>query len=187
MYLFNQLAILFGLYFEIFYLYLTCGAVIIGTFFFLNGHQIVTHTIVTNYTRWKNINNLLSGQYTNIFYVFWYSLALINKALYLSFIQYMNNSVKKINKNTYEISYLVNGKMYNMIITPIKGPARILQVIDENNEDVTDMVLPYAGPINDWHGRSFTPKDFKRSTLTFELGCGREITFKEDQTLNVEC
>jgi len=98
----------------------------------------------------------------------------------------MNSSVKKINKNTYEISYLVNGKMYKMIVTPVKGPAPVLQVSDENEEDVSDMVLPFLGPRNDWHGRVFTSKDFKRRSLTFELGSGEEVTFEEDQKLLID-
>lgn len=176
---------LLRLYVETYYLYLTCGTVTVGSFFFLEGHKIVTTSVDNNYRRWKQLNGLISSQYNNVFYLVWCGLVLASKAMYLSALQYFNNSVKRINKNTYEISYLVNGRVYKMLVTPIRGPSRVLQVSDENNEDITDLVVPFLGPRNDWHGRKFTSKDFKRKTLTFELGNGEELTFEEDQELSV--
>ena len=189
MYLFSiiilTIIMLYRLYVETYSLYLTLGTATVGSFLFMEGHKIVTTSVVTNYRRLKQLFNLVSPQYNNIFSVVWCSLVLIGKALYLSALQYFNNSVKRINKNTYEISYLVNGKTFKMLVTPIKGPSRVLQVSDENKEDVTELVLPFLGPRNDWHGRTFTSKDFKRKTLTFELGDGEEKTFEEEEALSV--
>lgn len=177
--------ILFLLYFELFYLYLSFGGAIIGTFFFLDGHQIIANTVVSNYRKWRRLNNLVSSQYNNVFTIFWYSFMLINKAFYLSFLQYMNSSIKKVGRNSYEISYLIEGKMYKMIVKPQKGPSRVLQVSDENKEDITELVLPFLGPKNDWHGRKFVSWDFNRKSLTFELGNGEERTFKDEDILDV--
>lgn len=178
--------ILFLLNLELFYIYLSCFTCIFTTFFLFDGYQIITNTIVFQYKRWRQLNELVSYQYKNAFSIFWYSFILISKAFYLSFLQYMNNSIKKIDKNNYEISYLIDGKMYKMIVKPHKGPACILQVIDENNKDITDEIIPYLGPENDWHGRKFSSKDFKKKSLTFELGNGEERTFEEGEILNVK-
>ena len=36
---------------------------------------------------------------------------MVSKFFYLSFVQYMNNSLIKLDKNKYELSYIVNGKL----------------------------------------------------------------------------
>ena len=91
----------------------------------------------------------------------------------------MNTSVRKLDKKTYEISYVIDRKLYKMIVTPKRGPAPIIQVSDENSTDITDYILPYMGPEYDWHGKLFTPKFFQRKSLTFELMNGEEFTYEE--------
>jgi len=69
-----------------------------------------------------------------------------------------------------------------MIVKPVKGPRLILQVIDDMNNDVTDVVLQYIGPKYDWHGSAIDPSFFNgTSFLTFELADGTsETMFSRD-------
>ena len=48
--------------------------------------------------------------------IVWFSIVIILKVLYLSILEKLNKSIKKIDNNTYELSYAVNGKIYKMII-----------------------------------------------------------------------
>ena len=158
----------------------------LGTFISLDGHKIVKNRIIKSYKDWKQLNNLVSSQYKNVFAICWYSLVMINKALYLSFIQYMNNSVRKLDNKVFEVSYIINGKIYKIWVQPKKGPSLVLQVSDENQEDITDEIIPYLGPCNNWHGRLFSSKDFKKKSLTFELSNGEERTFEDGDSFNLD-
>ena len=87
-----------------------------------------------------------------------------------------------IDNSTYEITYVINSRIYKMIVKPVKGPRLILQVIDDSNNDVTDVVLQYIGPKYDWHGTALDPSFFNNTSfLTFELADGTsETLFSRD-------
>jgi hypothetical protein len=98
----------------------------------------------------------------------------------------MNNTVKKIGKNTYEITYNIAGNTYKMIVTPTKGPSPILQISDHNLNDVTNEILPYLGPERNWHGNKFNLDFFNKESLTFELADGSTKIFTLDKHLHIE-
>jgi hypothetical protein len=153
--------------------------IIILYFIYLDGLIITKNVVKTHYKKWKGLNELVSTRHKTTILIFWFSLKIICHSLYLSFLQYMNNSVKKIDRKTYEISYIINGKIYKMIVIPDRGPCPVLQVTDEKHNDITDIILPYLGPSNNWHTRKFCPNFFKRKSLTLELSNGEEKTFNE--------
>ena len=115
------------------------------------------NTVTTSFRKFQRLNSLVATQHTGLLTITWFSFMLICKALYISFLQYMNNSVKKINSKTYEITYVVNGRLHKMLVTPAFGPDPILQVSNEHEHDITDSIVPYLGPCRDWHHRPFTP------------------------------
>ena len=95
----------------------------------------------------------------------------------------MNSAIKKLDKNKFEITYVINGKMFKMITSPPKGPSLVLQVSDDNQDDITEIVLPYIGPKNNWHNVEFTPSFFESKFLSFELSNGDTKTFSEDEVI----
>ena len=97
----------------------------------------------------------------------------------------MDNTVKKLNTKTYEISYIIQGKIYKMVVTPIRGPTPVLQIRDETDEDITDKVLPYLGPRHDWHGSKFTADIFGCKKMTFELADGTDKLFETNNVLKL--
>ena len=97
----------------------------------------------------------------------------------------MNNSVTKFNNKTYEVSYVINGKLYKMLVVPKRGPLPVLQISDESQNDVTDHILPYMGSRYDWYGENLNPKYFGYKSLTFELSDGNEYTFTNDSNMNI--
>lgn len=142
----------------------------------VGGCRIMYDSVTRHYDDWKRLNTLVATQETNSVAVTFISLHMILSTLYISLIQYLNNSVRKIGKNVYEVSYVINGKIYKMLVTPVRGRPPVVRITDENGEDATDMVRPYMGPKLDWHRTVFRPDFFNRGSLTFELSDGTSRT-----------
>lgn len=155
-------------------------------FFILDGHRILYNTIVPRYQRWGRLKTLMSTRYKGMYKIVWISFLMVCKALYINFLQYMNSTVRMIDYKTYEITYIVSGKIYKMLVTPPRGPTPILQISDDTSNDVTDIVLPYLGPSFDWHGKVFSPDFFGHTSLTFELSDGSERTFEGKNHAKIE-
>lgn len=147
-----------------------------------DGFKVIKNT----YSRWKNLNGLVSTRHKDSMSIAWISVQMIIQACYINFIQYMNSTIVRLKPGVYEITYVINGRMYKMIVKPQKGPSPVLQISNDLQEDITDKVLPYMGPKYDWHGDAFTPKFFDCETLVFELSDGTEHTFERETHVNVE-
>lgn len=146
-------------------------------------HLVIKNVVMKKFKKFRKLNSLVATSETENFKIIYVSLKLIAKASYISFIQYMNNSVTPIQGGkSYEITYVINGKMYKLIVTPTRGPAPIMQISNDNGQDVTDIVLPYMGPQYDWHYREFAPKFFGYKSLTFELANGSERTYEDSDS-----
>ena len=150
---------------------------ILGLFYYLGGVNIAKEVIAPIYKRWKNLNRLVSTTESSTWFIILISLKLVIYSLYISFLQNINKTVRKIDKKTYEISYVINGKLYKMISHVQFGPSPILQIIDDQENDVTETVLPYMGPSYNWHGNKISPDFFGHNSLTFELADGTEYTY----------
>lgn len=168
-------------------------AISTAMFIKLDGPMIIYNTIIPRYKRLCQLNKLVASQYPNSddwkkrlitnSTIFCVSMVILSQYLYKNAIQYMNNNIKQIDNRLYEISYIIDGKHHKLITNVCRGPQRILQVSDDKQEDVTDLICPYAGPESNWHGYSFTPLFFKRKSLTFELNDTTEITFFNDEVI----
>jgi len=167
-------------------MYLIITGILAGIFIGLGGHTIVKETVMDKYRRFRSLNKLVSSQYKNICMILWVSIQLICKSLYLSFVQWINNSVVKVDKHRYEVSYLINGRLYKMVVKPVRGPAPILLVTDEECNNVTDLVIPYMGVQRDFHGVKITPQFLGYKELTLELDSGETIVLDETEVLRLE-
>ena len=161
------------------YIFITFGILLLSFFYHIEYHLVIKQTFIKKYKKIKQIKNLISLTETNNIRILWISFRLIFHTFYILFLQYMNNSIRKIDRKTYELTYVLNGKLYKMIILPKRGPVPILQISNDKHEDVTDVVLPYMGPCYDWYGaKRLPPNFFGYSSLTFELSDGTEHTYK---------
>ena len=160
----------------------------LGTFLFwrTEAYLVIKNVVVKNFKKFKEVNLLVSSVKKQKSSIIWVSLKLIFQAIYISFIQYMNSSVKHIDNKTSELTYVINGRIYKMIIIRKRGPSPILQISNNFENDVTEQILPYMGPQYDWHGNTFTPEFFGYSSLTFELGNGTEYTYETNDSLSTE-
>jgi hypothetical protein len=137
------------------------------------------------YKKWKKINNLVSSQHKDLISIYGISIKMIFQALYLAFTQYLTNSVKKLDKNVYLVEYIIGGKVYKMIVMPKRGPNPVVQIRDENEDDITDNIIPYFGPNYNWHMVNIIPQFFKCKKMTFELDDGTQKIFDELEYINI--
>jgi len=159
---------------------LALGFLFMAFMYRLDAHLVIKEAATSRCRRWNSLNQLVSTTQTGKCTIAWISLKLILQTLYISFLQYMNTSVHKLNRKAYEVTYVINGKIYKIVVMPKRGPAPVLQISDDEQNDVTMHVLPYMGPQYDWHGNRLTPKFFGHKTLTFELSDGTEHTYEGD-------
>jgi hypothetical protein len=146
--------------------------------YLLDIHLIVKNEVATKYNKWIRLNSLVSTNQKTKLAIILVSLKLIFQAIWISFLQYINKTTKKLSKNKYEITYVIEGKLYKLIVTVTRGPSPVLQIINNSNEDITSKIIPYVGPDYNWHNSQFTPEFFNCDTLSFELADGSEYTVK---------
>lgn len=142
-------------------------------------------TIKTKYIKFRELNKLVSSKYKPISMILWISLCMIAKMYWIIFLQWCNNTIEHLDNKTVSISYVLQGKLYKLVVKPRKGPNNVLLVLDEENNDITDLVLPFLGPNLDWHKKEFTPHFWKKKTISFELSTGEQKTFSEHDTIQL--
>jgi hypothetical protein len=169
-------------------LYLLCIGILTGMFvsmYHLEGHLVVYNSVSNRKAQILKLVSVVSTQHKNIITIIWMTMCLIAEALYISLIQRLNKSVKRIDNKTFEITYFVGGRLYKMRVTPKRGPSPVMQISNENQEDVTDQILPYMGPSYNWHNNTFSPACFGHQTLVFEFMDGTETAFEEKNVVDL--
>ena len=119
------------------------------------------------------------------FKLMYLSIHVMLEILYISLTQKLNKSIKKINKNQYEITYCIRGRIYKIRSNIQRGPSQILQIIDENSNDVTAEIEPYMGPNYDCHKSTYTPLDFNKQELIFNLSSGQTKVFNASDNIRI--
>lgn len=100
--------------------------------------------------------------------------------------QKISNNIKKIDKHTYLIDYQIQGRHYQFMVQhTYKGPCPVLMVVDEYNEDVSNLIVPMLGPNYDAYSHSvkLTPRFFKRAKLEFCMINGETLEFHENDQI----
>ena len=149
----------------------------------LDAFRIVGNSCSHGYSQWKKVNKLVETREKNGVKIALKSMKIMLDTLYLSLIQYLNSSVRRIDRKKYEISYTIEGRTYRYVARASRGPQPVDIVLDETGNDVTEAVLQYLGPRRDWHGDRLTPASFGANALVFYLQEGEQITFQCDEVL----
>ena len=161
------------------------SATLMVVFVYLDGHHIVKNTAVVKWKKFRHLNRLVSTNYKGFFTILWISTCMIMKALWISILQYLNSTIIQIDKKTYKVTYVIKGETYKMIVKPHRGPRKILLVSDEKQEDLSDIIFPYLGPEENFHGKKYTPKFFEKKELIFELSNGTEKIFYDIEEIDI--
>lgn len=147
-------------------------------------HTVVKNTIVTKYESFRELNKLVGTRYSTFGMILWISFCMILKMYWIMFLQWVNSSVMHSrDKKTFELTYVVKGRMYKIFLTPSRIPFPFLLVTDENHDDMTDVILQYYGSSFDWHKTEFTPAFWGKKSLTFEMTNGETKSFSEGECL----
>jgi hypothetical protein len=150
-----------------------------------DGHTIVKEAVVTKYRRFRDLNKLVETRYKTIGMILWVSCCMVAKMYWMNFLHWANNSIEHVDHKTVIVSYVLNGKLYHMVVRPRRGPTSVLLVTDQDSNDVSDTIIPFMGPNQDWHGREFTPSFWQKKSLTFELANGNQKIFAEHEKIEV--
>jgi hypothetical protein len=143
----------------------------------------INNSLCIYWGNWRSINKLVSRNNKNKVSIIFYSITMIVKILWISILQYFNNTVISIDKNIYEVSYVINNKLYKFHTCVQRGPVPILQIIDQDDNDVTSRVLPYMGPKYKGHALEPSPYTLKYESLSFELCNGNSYTCKGTEAI----
>jgi hypothetical protein len=155
-------------------------------FIWIDGPKIVKETYKDKISKFKQLNNVISNQSKNKnkYKIIIQSLIIVFKVLKVSIIQKMYNNVSLLNKNTYIIQYVIAGKLYKNVIIPYRGPCPILQISNENDDDLTDVIMPYSGNCYDF--QMLKPSFFSCDKLIFQLNSGDEIIFEKNEIIKLK-
>ena len=156
-----------------------------GLFLKLDGINIVREYITIKKNKLKSLYELVSTRHTSRFMIIFISCKMLSQAFYQNLLHYLDNSISKIDKNKYELKYVINGKLYKKIIKPDRGPIPVISVINENGCDVTEEILPYMGPNNNFHNEKFSPKFFGYNKLIFEMLNGSIFIFHSSEDIYI--
>lgn len=127
--------------------------------------------------------NSLRNKLTHYYTVLKITLQVLLQLLKITLFQYLNQNVKRIGKNEYELSYSINGQLYKMRIVPKRGMKSVLTVIDQDDEDATDNITSYLGPKEDWHHHVYTPNTLGYKRLIFILSNGEEESYMNNEPI----
>lgn len=151
----------------------------------LDGINIVREYVIEKKEKLYSLYDLVSTRHKSRSMILFVSAKMLSQAFYQNLLHYLDNSLTKIDKNRYELKYVINGKLYKKIIKPNRGPIPVISVINENGYDVTEEILPYMGPNNDFHNEKFTPKFFGYDKLTFEMLNGNILNFDSSDNISL--
>lgn len=168
------------------YFFLTISSIFFGTLFYkIDAYNIVKEYIIIKKNKLKKLYNLVSTRHTSKFIIVFISIEMLLQSFYQNLVQYLDNSLKKIGKNKYELKYVINGKLYKKIIIPERGPLPIISITNENDDDITEHILPYIGPNNNFHNENFSPNFFGYKKLIFEMCNGNIKIFKNYEIIKI--
>ena len=111
------------------------------------------------------------------------SIWMVLKAIWIYILQWLNSTIKQVDKNKYEVSYVIKGRTYKMIVKVSRGPRKVLLVYDENQTDITCLLYQYLGPEENFHGEIYTPAFFNKKQLVFEMSNGDEKSYSENDDI----
>lgn len=136
----------------------------------------------------KKLNSMKNAVYTmtkhkNICSVLQSAIVIICKLIWLTLLQKVNNSVIKLDKNKYMVQFCIKGRWYKQIIFAKSGPSEIVQIIDENENDVTHEVEPYYNGLTSSYN-DIDIKYLKFKTLTFNMDDGDSKILTSDDKLS---
>lgn len=139
------------------------------------------------YGKFTDLYNFVGSQnYTGI-ERYLVSMELLLKMGYLAMVQYMNKTITKIDENTYELTYMLEGKLYIHKITVNRNPTNFFKAIDPNtNENITSIINMYAGPDKTFINKTICPQYLGHKSILMSYITSSDKLFQENEMLESE-
>lgn len=123
-----------------------------------------------------------------------YSMLILRVSYYL-ILQKLNKSVIQLNKNTYEITYMLKNKIYKFRTSVRRGPTNaVVEILGSSKEESeggnsvyeeAKEIEPYLGPNLNFHNTFYSPADFGYKKLIFVLEDGTEQIFNDNEMITL--
>ena len=139
--------------------------------------------IKKKYNDFYRLKKLVSTQHKNEMKQYMVCCSIIGKMWWMDFIQYINNSIEEKDKKTVVISYVLNNKMYKIVVKKPRGPEIVSKCLNGKLKNVKEKVKPYLGTQNKFHGSKLTPKFFGYNKLIFTLNNGIVKEFERNDVI----
>ena len=159
-------------------------AFVIYTIYVTDFHRICLEKFKHTSKRIKNLKGLVSTQYSGLIWIIFYTFKMILKTAWVNFLQYMNDNVTQKGKH-YQVSYVIRGKLYKILVLPKRGPPDILSIVDENYFDVTDDISPFFLS-QETIVKDLNPRLFEKENLEFSTSNADVYTFSENDTIKLK-
>lgn len=93
-------------------------------------------------------------------------------------------NIVKVEKNIYELTFTITGKLYKVRFKLKKGPSSVLQCSDHDINDVTTIVEPYLN-YKQLTIVDVTPKDLNIENLNIETNDGNLKKYKNNEKIDL--
>ena len=120
-------------------------------------------TRIGNYYRfkrrkWKELKEMVSSQYTSTFDIYRVSYQMLLQAMYQDVLSYFDNRVIQKSKKVYEITYYIEGQKFKLPIKVRRGPSKIIDANNENQECILLELKEYLSPNGTLNNPLVTPR-----------------------------
>lgn len=153
-------------------------------FWYIGGVKSAFDIIKTRYERFSNLQRIISVKHKSSAMILYASLYIVLQSVLYTLVQKLNKTVVRKDKH-YEITYYIGGQKYVLTVPTKRGPCPILSVTGDDYTDLTDEVIQYLGPCNDFHNRPYTPAWFGCKTMSIELDDYTKLDFYENDILKI--
>ena len=160
-----------------------------GLYFFYKFKPV--NALTNLYMKYERAINFINKRKTALplvekLFIIYTFVKFMGSILYTQVVQYMYSNLRfdKTNKR-YELDYTIGGSNYTLIVDSKTNTSNIICIINEEDEDVTDKIMPYLGPSCDWHGKIISPYYFGMNSITFELSNGKSKTYEKNSFMTI--
>lgn len=140
-------------------------------------------TLKKKYNDFQKLNELVATKYDRKLDIYLHSLDIVRKMYWINFLEWLNNNIEHKDKKTVIVSYTVHDNVYKFVSKLRPGPEKISHITDENNQEVSELVKPFMGPREDFHGQIFQPNFWGKDRLTFTFTDDTVFTFGKNDNI----
>lgn len=153
--------------------------------YWLNSDQYRQHIKVLEgqYNRIKKLREMKKTMNIQFnFKMFMTICWLLWTTMWMMISQRLNNNVEQIGKNKYVVKFVIGGKRYSTVIKHNPGPSPVLQVVDNDDNDITYIVEPYIL----FNSHEITPGELGYENMSLMTNDGSDINIDKNDKIKIE-